>query len=123
MMNDMDGFMRMLAQQAMKEMSGEQYESKDEAVKALLDFIGSEPDFAVGDRIVRNEAGKNNYKYPQGSQVAICTHIDRERDAKGDDMTMAVVMGRDNFTFFRADSRFYKKEAAGANVFQFTKKL
>lgn len=123
MMMDMDGFMHMIAQQAMKEMAGEQYENKDEAVAALQQFIEAKPDFKVGDRVVRNEAGKSNYKFPQGNQVAICTAIYDRRDNNGNNMEIGVVIGRDNFSFYRVDSRFYKKEAAGANVFQFQKKL
>lgn len=124
-MFDIESILRQAAEEHMKKLQGEPYKNKDEALKELKNFIDKKSDIKVGDRIERNEIGKNKYTQPGPNSVAICCEVFKESILTNSDMTdirMVVAVAKDNFHFYNVDSRYYRKTDGKANVFEFKAK-
>lgn len=104
------------------------FKTRAEAEKALTDYLNCEPsDIAVGDRVERNELGRNRYKFPNEKQAAVCVEVFENpvKDSQGEmnDMRICVALDPDNILHYDVNSRYYRKVGANTtNIFSFRKK-
>lgn len=116
---DFDTIFKKMFEEHMKKQEGEPFKSTDEAFDKLSEFINKSPDFEVGDRIERNEVGKNIYAFPKAGQAAICVSLHHGNEEN--DMLMYVAIAKDNFRAYTVDSRYFQKSQVKNNIFKFRK--